>query len=138
MSLQFRNLIKTFIVLLAVLLSTGCAKKIPLHPGAISDFDSYAYDLLLVEQSAISEARAQFVAGTLPAAAHDSLNTAIDRYNDAEVIWKSYHASGEDSTELQKALNALVSAVGALQRTLGKPGPEPIASLYPMEVLCLV
>lgn len=115
------------IVVAAMLLGMGCAKKaVSVHPGAISDYDSYAYDILLVEQSAINEARAQYQAGNLPAAAKDPLNTAITQYNLAEAGWKAYHGTGGDSTALQQAIDALVGAVGILQKALGgSPAPMP-------------
>lgn len=132
---------KKLAVLLLLASTVGCAgkKAVAVHPGSISDYDSYAYDLLLVEQAAITEARAQYTAGSLPPAAHDPLNQAIKQYNATEAIWQAYHATGGDSTALQQAINALVAAVGTLQGLLGKPapGPVPIAFLHCQEAACL-
>lgn len=109
-------------------LSLGCAKKpIAVHPGAISNLDSYGYDILLVEQAAILEAKNQFNAGSLPAAAKEPLNYAIQQYNLTQAAWQSYHAGNKDDAKLQQALNALVGAVGQLQQMLGKKAETPIS-----------
>lgn len=107
-----------YTVLVLLLALTGCHKAVPVHPGAISNLDSYAYDILLVEQAAINQARAQYLGGTLPANAKAPLNAAIDQYNITMSAWKSYHASGAGQDKLQQALNALVGAVGALEKVL--------------------
>lgn len=119
---------KKYLALVFVLvlgIATGCGKKVPIHTGAVSNLDSYAYDLLLVEQSAIKSARADFAAGNLPAEAKAPLNAAIAQYNTTQAAWQTYHASGGDGTKLQEALNSLVSAVAEVQKLLGK-APAPI------------
>src|SRR5258708_30301848 len=113
---------KLTIVLLLSLL-TGCAKfKIAVHPGAISNLDSYAYDVLLVEQDTINQARTAFLAGQLPANAKQPLNAAIDQYNIAEAAWQNYHANGAGQPALQSALDALVTVVGDLIKLLPNNG----------------
>ena len=121
---------------LIALLYTGCAKKVvAVHPGAISNYDSYAYDILTVEQGAINTAKAAFMAGTLPADAKDKLNAAIVQYNLTLAAWQGYHAAGGDSTALQQAIATLVSSVGALQAILHSApslmGPPRSAILMP-------
>lgn len=113
-----------FVLTLGV--ATGCSKKVAVHPMAISNLDSYAYDLLLVEDAALRSARADFVAGNLPVEAKAPLNAAIAQYNIAQASWKTYHAAGGDATKLQQALDALVTAVGEVQKLLGK-SPAPIS-----------
>lgn len=117
---------KKLCALLSLVVMLGCQKTVTVHPGAISNFDSYSYDILLVEQDAINTARAQFVSGQLPAAARESLNVAIDQYNAAENVWQTYHSTGQGQSALQQALTALVSAVGELQKLLNKPAPSPV------------
>ncbi len=122
-----RKLLAFFVILCTV----GCHKKVPVHPGAISNLDSYAYDILLVEQQIILEARAQYAAGNLPAQAKDALKAAIAQYNIAQSAWHGYHDqhSGNDSA-LQDAINALIGAVSQLQQSLGKtPAPMPTSPI---------
>ena len=110
---------KLLSIVLIPLLFSGCAKKVvAVHPGAISNYDSYAYDILTVEQGAINTAKAAFTAGTLPPDAKDKLNAAIVQYNLTLAAWQGYHAAGGDSTALQQAITTLVSTVGALQAVL--------------------
>ena len=117
---------KIRIVLVFIVLMAGCAKNpVAVHPGSISNFDSYAFDILLVEQDAINTARSQYVAGQLPPSAKTVLNNAIAQYNVTEVAWQAYHANGTGQSALQQALDGLVSLVGALQQILNKT-PAPV------------
>ena len=118
------------IVLAFLLVSlVGCHKKIAFHPGAVSNLDSYAFDLLLVEQDVLAQARTDYMNGRLPDAARPAFNAAASQYNITQAAWQAYH-SGHASNDsvLQDALNALVAAVGQLQQVLGKK-PVPIAGL---------
>lgn len=108
------------ICLLSLGIASGCAKKVAIHPGAVSNIDSYSYDLLIGEQSALTQASADFKAGNLPSEAKAPLNAAIASYNVALAAWQSYHASGGDASKLQAATSALIAAVGELQKVLGK------------------
>lgn len=119
------------LVLLLPLLTVGCHKApIPVHPGAISNVDSYGYDVLLVEQDAIASARASYVAGTLPAGAKVYLNGAITQYNTTLAAWQAYHAAGGNSSVVEQAISALIAAVAQLQQVLGKaPGTVPTTDL---------
>ena len=116
---RFQKQTAVLCLLFTIQLLAGCNKKIPVHPNAISNLDSYSYDILLVEQSTINSAVASYKAGTLPATAKAPLNTAIDQYNVAQGAWQSYHAGGGNGTVLQQAIDALIGAVGQLQQTLG-------------------
>lgn len=126
-----RPMKRTALVLSLLLLVTGCAKKVAVHPGAISNLDSYSYDILIVEQEVLTTARAQFTAGTLPPSAKPFLKNAITQYNVAESAWHAYHSEhSANATALQDAINALVAAVSQLQQQLGKtPAAVPQAFL---------
>ena len=119
-----------------LIISVGCHKKVPIHPGAISNLDSYAYDILLVEGQVLTEARAQYTAGTLPASAKPFLKNAIAQYNTTQAAWHAYHEQHVDNaTALQDAVNALIAAVSQLQQSLGKqPATVPQASIGFREV----
>jgi len=124
------------ILVFSVVGITGCAKKISIHPGSISSLDSYAFDILLVEQDAINQAKTTYLSGGLPPEAKAPLNVAIDQYNAAEAAWQNYHKTGAGQSTLQQALDALVIGVGTLQNILHKtPTPvSPTGLLIPMEV----
>lgn len=130
---------KTWLAIVTVLLmfvdGTGCSylhkNAPPVHPGAISNLDSYSYDILLAEQAAINNARAQYMGGSLPASAKGPLNAAIDQYNVTMSAWQSYHANGQGETALQQAINSLIAAVGALEKALQKqPTSVPATAGY--------
>jgi hypothetical protein len=113
------------IAVMAVTIGCGPKKSVAVHPGAISKLDSYAYDLLLVEQDAIKSVQASFAQGALPPSSKEAINAAVAQYNVAEAAWQSYHAGlSKDTTILQNALDGLVGGVGALQQQLGKQVPE--------------
>lgn len=117
-----RTLIFRLLCLLPLLASLGCANLHgpAIHPGAVSNLDSYAYDLLLVEQDSINQARAMYLSNSLPATAKAPLNDAIKQYNVALAAWSAYHATTQGADKLQQALDALVAAVGEVQKILNK------------------
>lgn len=119
----------SLILLLTLGVASGCAKKVPIHPGAVSNIDSYTYDLLLVEQPALESAKKDFEAGNLPTEAKTPLNAAIAEFNTTYAAWDAYHRGvSVDADKLQASVNALVAAVAALQKSLHKP-PAPISDL---------
>lgn len=131
---------KFLVPLLLCLTLAGCAKKVPVHPGSISNLDSYSYDILLVEQDVLNNAKTAFQAGQIPASAKDSINAAIRQFDVALGAWQGYHSGlTKDTTALQNAVDALVGAVSALEQALGKTLPQassPISQvrqLIPME-----
>ena len=106
---------------LLMILTVGCAKHVAIHPGAISNVDSYSYDVLIAEQSVLDQAKADLQAGKLPESAKESLNYAGAQYNVALAAWNAYHSGNtKDSSTLDQAISALVGAVGQLQKQLGK------------------
>ena len=114
---------------LSIALTSGCAAKktVAVHPGAVSNLDSYSYDVLLVESAVLELASTDLKAGKLPETAKSFLNTAIKQFNVTQAAWHAYHDqhAGND-TVLQDAINALVGAVGQLEQVLGK-APKPIS-----------
>jgi hypothetical protein len=126
-----RRLVVATIITLT-LFTLGCAKKISVHPGAISNFDSYAYDVLLVEQDVLNQAKADVISGTLPASTKDKVNVAIAQYNTTQALWQTYHASGVGADKLDQALALLVTAVGEIQKLRGKaPALMPAHATWP-------
>lgn len=126
---------KILIGLLATMLATvGCGKKVTVHPGAISNLDSYAYDVLLTEQDVLNEAKADVLAGTLNA--KDQVNAAIKQYNLTEDLWQTYHATGQGADVLSQAAAALVTLLGDIQKIRGKSAkPVPVSGLtWPMRI----
>src|SRR5690348_2473180 len=96
-------------LLVFTLLLVGCAKNATApHPGAIDNLDSYAYDVLIVDQGVINQAKTECCQPSnehgLPAEAKGPLNTSISAYNVAESSWQSYHAGGGNGSALQKAI----------------------------------
>lgn len=116
---------------LLCLMATGCAKNAKSHPGSISGLDSHVYDVLLVEQDVLNQAKTDYQAGNLPVGSKDALNYAIKQYNLLHEQWTVYHASGSNATELQQALDALTTAMGQLNTLLGKkPAPSKPVTLF--------
>lgn len=81
------------IVLLAACLQLGCAKNQPYvpHPGAVDEFDSRAYDALLVWRGALDEAKQLFAEGKLSGdTAKNIINKAGEAYNVMRGFRESY------------------------------------------------
>jgi|SRR6476660_4868952 len=124
-----------FATILAVTMgSLGCGKKVAIHPGAISNLDSYSYDVLLTEQDVLNGAKADIVAGTLNG--KDQVNAAIKQYNVTLDLWQVYHANGQGADALTQAVAALVTLLGDIQKMRGKAtAPVPTSGLtWPMRV----
>lgn len=121
-----------FAVMLILAGSIGCARKASApHPGAVSNLDSYSYDILITEQAVLNQAKAEYAGGQIPPSVKSFLNAAINQYNVAQSSWQTYHAGGQNADALQQAINALVGAVASLQKEMGKPGPGPLSCLSP-------
>jgi len=134
------RLVTVAVLCLSIALTVGCQKKpvVAVHPGAVSNLDSYAYDILLVESAALDSAIADYHAGKVPEGAKSYLNDAIRQFNLTQAAWHGYHdnhATGDES-KLRDALNSLVSLVAELQQVLGKsPTPKTAGLWIPQEVM---
>jgi len=118
----------TMLSLVVIMGSLGCGKKVAIHPGAISNLDSYSYDVLLTEQDVLIAAKADVLAGTLNA--KDQVNTAIAQYNTTQGLWQVYHANGQGADALTQAVAALVTLLGDIQKMRGKAtAPVPTSGL---------
>jgi len=76
--------LKTFTLLLVALLAaatSACAVRYTIHPGALNKTDSAAYDILLVAETAIDQARLDYKSGHLPAGAKPAFDALIKSYN---------------------------------------------------------
>ena len=78
------------LVLILLSFGAGCAKKATPHPNQINSFDGATYDTLITAQATLSEAKAQFAAGKLPAGSKDIINTAGAAYETARTSWVTW------------------------------------------------
>ncbi len=117
--------------LLFLLALTGCSgtPKPVIHPGALNQFDSNAYDTLLTAQAAIEQASKEVVANY--PALKDEMNKVRAGYTAAQASYKSYHeaaAAGKPTTP--DALDALLKKLTTdLAAILAKLKPKPIGQL---------
>jgi hypothetical protein len=83
------------LVLIApLLLSTqACAAHYTVHPGALNVTDSAAYDALLIAETTIDQARAEYQTGQPPASGKDALNALVASYNLARESWLTYRGA---------------------------------------------
>lgn len=109
-----------FLILMVpvLLAASGCVARYPIHPGALNKADSAAYDVLLVAQSTIDQARAQYEAGALPASALEALNRLVEVYNIARESWLTYRSGRSliDPDHLIRNLSDLTNAVRAFEK----------------------
>ena len=88
--------LKTFLLVLMIpclLAVSSCVARYTVHPGALDKTDSAAYDVLLIAQSTIDQARILYQAGQLPGAAAEALNRLIEAYNIARESWLIYRGA---------------------------------------------
>ena len=88
--------LKTLVFILAVpllLVTPACAMHYTVHPGALNQADSEAYDTLLIAESTIDQARLDFKSGQLPAGAKPALDALVSSYNIARNSWLTYRGA---------------------------------------------
>ena len=107
--------VKTIALALLIPFSMGTAAcaavHYTVHPGALSQTDSAAYDVLLVAKAAIDQARTDYEAGKLPAGTRDGLNTLIRSYNVAREAWLTYRDAIARNVPSQEYFNQLTKNI---------------------------
>ena len=114
------RLFSAVLIVAGLVFSGGCAKTVPLHPGAVNAFDSQAYDVLVTAQASLTQARAS-VAQSFPQY-RAQLNTVIAAYNTVQAAYKLYHTStagAPSQATLQVSMDGLVKQLAALLENLG-------------------
>src|SRR3989454_12801177 len=79
--------LKTFTLILVALLAaatSACAARYTIHPGALNKTDSAAYDILLVAETAIDQARLAYKSRQLPAGV--KLDRKSTRLNSSHLV----------------------------------------------------
>jgi uncharacterized protein YcfL len=112
-----RKSLKLSAVVLVLLMIVSCSSKRPIHPGALNQSDSVAYDTLLTAQAAIEQAKVEVA--NYPAA-KPFLNKTIVSYNIAQAAYKGYHAGTENLASVQAQIAVVVQNIAELQKQLGK------------------
>src|SRR3989442_14530745 len=117
--------LKTLVLILAIpllLVTPACAMHYTVHPGALNQVDSAAYDTLLIAESTIDQARLDFKSGQLPAGAKPALDALVRAYNAARESWLTYRGaiatnvpSAVYFSQLNQNLTDLASAIRILQ-----------------------
>jgi len=111
------------VLILPLLLSTSaCAAHYTIHPGALNQTDSAAYDALLIAETVIDQARTDYKSGQLPGSTKEALDTLIKSYNVARESWLTYRGAvatnvpaGVYFTQLTKSLSDLTTAIRNLE-----------------------
>ena len=113
--------VSAVLLLALLLLASACAARYMVHPGALNKTDSAAYDMLLIAEAAIDQARTRF-RGQLPGETKDAFNALVHAYNLARESWLTYR--GAISTrvpaqmyfdKLTKNLSDLTNAIQAIR-----------------------
>jgi hypothetical protein len=82
------------LILPPLLSATACAaNQYTVHPGAVNQADSVTYDTLLVAETAIDNARADYQAGILPDSTKAAFNTLVRSYTVARAAWLTYRSA---------------------------------------------
>lgn len=129
------------LLLLLVLAVSGCvSKNYQIHPGAVDEFDSRTYDVILSAQAGLDQAKVEYEEGNLPARALAIINRAGDAYNalvSAHSLYREWKLTGvrpadaeEASLEdVQAKVERLIRKVNRLvQDVLKLFQPEPASS----------
>src|SRR6059036_3595372 len=118
--------LKTFALLLVALLAatSACTARYTVHPGALNKTDSAAYDILLVAETAIDQARLDYKSGQLPAGVKPALDALVRSYNLTRDSWLTYRDANASNVpaavylgELNRNLTDLVTAIRSLEES---------------------
>jgi hypothetical protein len=119
---------KALLLLIAVpLLISGsacAAAHYNVHPGALDQLDSSAYDTLLVAQAAIEAARADCEAGRLAEETKPVFDTLVRSYNAARQSWLTYRdaiATQVPATVFLSQLNQNLTDLANALRAFTRP-----------------
>ena len=117
--------LKTLVLILAIpllLVTPACAMHYTVHPGALNQVDSAAYDTLLIAESTIDQARLDFKSGQLPAGAKPALDALVESYNIARDSWLAYRGAISTNapgdlylSQLNKNLTDLATTIRQLE-----------------------
>jgi hypothetical protein len=110
---------KHFALVAVLMVSMGACAAHVNHPGTANTFDSDSYDTLLVTDSVIQSTKADYAAGTVPAAIMPQVKTALNdlirAYDAADVVYIAYHnaaMAGSATTAQQSAVASALATVG--------------------------
>lgn len=114
-------MVKSWSIPFLILLMLGCA-AVQIHPGAVNKADSQAYDVLLIAQAVIEQARGEADAGKLPEQIKPALNNLVSAYNIARTSWLTYRAAVKasqpaDGSGLSRTMNSLTAALNAFNNS---------------------
>ena len=92
---------------LLLLFLASCTAHYSIHPGALNKSDSAAYDMLLIAENTIDQARLDYQAGQLPEGAKPALETLIRSYNVARTSWLVYRGALSTNVQSQQYFDGL-------------------------------
>ena len=95
----------------------GCAAY-QLHPGAVNSTDSASYDVLLIAETSIDQARLDYKAGLLPDSAKAALDALIKAYNVARDSWLTYRGAVATNVPAQTYFNQLTQNLSDLSTAI--------------------
>ena len=114
--------LKTLVLLLTIpplLSAAACSSnRYVVHPGAVNQADSIAYDTLLVAQTAIDDARADYQGGRLPDSTKPAFNTLVRSYTVARAAWLTYRGAVTTNVPSTDYFNQLNQNLLALSNAL--------------------
>lgn len=122
----------TAVLVICLMLAACGGKNYVVHPGALSTFDSKAYDALIAWNGALTQAKVDFEAGKIPAGAKNLINKTGAVYNGARSAWQAYRAAvraGQSTdaataqAEFNKFQQQIESLIDELTRLLLSVGP---------------
>ena len=109
------------VMVLLLMTLTACAARQHWHPAAVSKMDSAAYDVLLIAEATIDEARRQFAtAAEIPVVVKEPLNALIASYNVARSAWLTYRGAVASNVPAQEYYATLSANLASLSDAIRK------------------
>ena len=123
------------VIPLLMVSATSCSAHYTIHPGALNQTDSSAYDALLIAETTIDQARLDLQAGQLLDEAKTALAALIRSYNLARATWLTYRGAIATNVpsqvyfdQLTQNLSDLTDAIRKFQSVGGPSDSEEAAT----------
>jgi len=97
-----------------LLLASACAAHYTVHPGALNQTDSGSYDVLVIAEATIDQARIEYQAKRLPDNSKAALNALVKSYNVARDSWLTYRGAISTNVPAQAYFDQLTNNLSDL------------------------
>jgi hypothetical protein len=110
--------LRLLLIIPPLLSATACGAHYQIHPAALNQTDSAAYDTLLIAETTIDQARVEYQAGRIPLDTKDALDALVKSYNVARESWLTYRGAITTNVPAQTYFDKLTTNLSDLTNAI--------------------